>query len=125
MAASALLLLAAALAGIPHQQAVDAAPMKKYQVYVTLVDVPANAPDLIVNGTINRSGALSQGVTVSSPAEGDTAKLVFRVPSGVEVVSLIVCGTQTINPDINDCVLVPIPIKEGSGPIRVNLAYPT
>ena len=48
LAIIAVFFLAAALITIPYQnQVANAAPGKKYQVYVTLTGVPANADDFV------------------------------------------------------------------------------
>ncbi len=91
---------------------------------MTLIDVPDNAEDLIMNATLNRDRAFYQEEIVSSPTEGDTVKFVFTVPSGTSIVDLIACATQQANPDINNCDQHFLPSKV-SGPIRVclSLAY--
>jgi hypothetical protein len=114
------------LVTLPYQnQVANAAPAtKKYQVYVTLIDVPANAEDLIVNGTIGGpTFADYQEVTVSSPTSGDTVKLVFTVPYGTQVNnSFYICARQAIS-GIDSCELESLPSK-GSSPVRVDYTYP-
>jgi hypothetical protein len=126
LAISAAIFVTAALVTLPYQsQVAEAAPMKKYQVYVTLTGpVPANADNLVMNATLNRAFALTQETTVSSPSEGDVVKFVFTVPSGTNIVDLVVCGAQQGSPELSDCNLYSLPSK-GGGPIRVNFAYPT
>jgi len=125
LAVIAVIFVTAALVTLPYQsQVANAAPMKKYQVYVTLTGVPANADNLVMNATLNRAFALTQETTVSSPSEGDVVKFVFTVPSGTNIVDLVVCGAQQGSPELSDCNLYSLPSK-GGGPIRVNFAYPT
>jgi hypothetical protein len=125
LAVIAVIFVTAALVTLPYQsQVANAAPMKKYQVYVTLTGVPANADNLVMNATLNRAFALTQETTVSSPSEGDVVKFVFTVPSGTNVVDLVVCGAQQASPELSDCNLYSLSSK-GGGPIRVNFAYPT
>jgi hypothetical protein len=125
LAISAAIFVTAALVTLPYQsQVANAAPMKKYQVYVTLTGVPANADNLVMNATLNRAFALTQETTVSSPSEGDVVKFVFTVPSGTNIVDLVVCGAQQGSPELSDCNLYSLSSK-GGGPIRVNFAYPT
>jgi len=125
LAIIAVIFVTAALVTLPYQsQVANAAPMKKYQVYVTLTGVPANADNLVMNATLNRAFALTQETTVSSPSEGDVVKFVFTVPSGTNIVDLVVCGAQQGSPELSDCNLYSLPSK-GGGPIRVNFAYPT
>jgi hypothetical protein len=121
-AITAVIFVAAALVTLPYQtQVANAAlPAKKYQVYVTLAGVPANAGELEVNATINRNDYDAE--IVSSPTNGDTVK--FTIPGPVSSLGLIVCGTQVASPEFNDCALYPVPSKP-SGPIRVDFAYPT
>ena len=125
LAIMAVIFVAAALASLPYQnQVANAAPAgKKYQVYVTLTCVPANADNLLVNATLNRA-FFTSNTLVSSPSTGDTVKFVITVPSGTSINDLIVCGTQQANPTINDCDIHTFTSKV-SGPIRVNFAYPT
>jgi hypothetical protein len=101
---------------------VAAAPMTNYKIWVTLTNVPAGADDLIVNATIDRSGALSQETTVTSPSEGDVVKFSFKVPPS-STHSAIIGGTQANSPEINSCDVIPLPTK-GGGPIRVDFSYP-
>jgi hypothetical protein len=126
LAIIAVIFVTAALVTLPYQsQVANAAPMKKYQVYVTLTGpVPANAENLVMNATLNRAFALTQETTVSSPSEGDIVKFVFTVPSGTNIVDLVVCGAQQGSPELSDCNVYSLPSK-GGGPIRVNFAYPT
>jgi len=98
--------------------------MKKYQAYVTLTGVPANAEALEVNATLNRNGAILQEQIVSSPSEGDTLKFVFTVPSGTNIVDFIVCANLQSNLAIFNCDQHFFSGKV-SGPIRVDFAYPT
>jgi hypothetical protein len=98
--------------------------MKKYQAYVTLTGVPANAEALKVNATLNRDGAILQEKIVPSPSEGDTLKFVFTVLSGTNLIDFIVCANLQSNLDIFNCDQHFFNGKV-SGPIRVNLAYPT
>ena len=115
----------AVLASLPYQnQVANAAPSgKKYQVYITLTGVPANADNLYMNVSLNRASASSFETTVSSPFEGQTLKFVLTVSSG-NVQNLIIYGEQVANPDANDFDLHTFTGKV-SGPIRVNFAYPT
>ncbi|MBD0360840.1 MAG: hypothetical protein ICV56_09045 [Nitrososphaeraceae archaeon] len=125
LAIIAVVFVSAALVTLPYQsQVANAAPMKRYQVYVTLTGVPANADNLVMNATLNRAFTFNQETTVSSPSEGDVVKFVFRVPSETNIVDLVVCGAQQGNPELVDCNLYSLPSK-GGGPIRVNFAYPT
>ncbi len=125
----AVIFVTAALVTLPYQnQVADAAPpAKRYQVYVTLTDVPTNAEDLIVNVTISRgfgSVVQPQITTVTSPSEGDdVGKFVFRVPSGSNEDSVRVCG-NTDDFSVSSCELYPLP-SQGGGPIRVDYSYPT
>jgi len=125
LAIIAVIFVTAALVTLPYQsQVANAAPMKKYQVYVTLTGVPANADNLLMNATLNRAFALTQETTVTSPSEGDVVKFVVTVPSGRNIVDLVVCRAQQGSPELSDCNLYSLPSK-GGGPIRVNFAYPT
>ncbi len=125
LAIMAVIFVATTLISLPYQnQVANAAPMKRYQAYVTLTGVPANAEALEVNATLNRDGAILQEKIVSSPSEGDTLKFVFRVPSGTNLIDFIVCANLQSNPDIFNCDQHFLPSKL-SGPIRVDLAYPT
>jgi hypothetical protein len=125
LAIIAVIFVTAALVTLPYQsQVANAAPMKKYQVYVTLTGVPTNADNLVMNATLNRAFALTQETTVSSPSEGDVVKFLFTVPSGTNIVDLVVCGAQQGSPELSDCNLYSLSSK-GGGPIRVNFAYPT
>ena len=126
----AVIFVAAALFTLPYQnQIANAAPSsKKYQVYVTLTGVPANAPDVEVNASIMRMPFFvtvsNYGIeTVTSPSNGDTVKFVFTVPAGSNENSVFVCSTQVNNPDLNDCDVHSLPSKV-SGPIRLEDTYP-
>ena len=122
---SAVIFVIAALVTLPYQtQVANAAPLKTYRAYVTLTGVPANAEALEVNATLNRNGAILQEQIVSSPSEGDTLKLVFTVPSGTNIIDFSVCANLQSDPDIFNCDQHFFNGKV-SGPIRVNLAYPT
>lgn len=124
----AVTFVTAALVSLPYQtQVANAAPGKKYQVYVTLTGVPANAEDLEMNVTIIRlpffvSVSETQIKTVSSPSEGETVKFVLTVPAGSNENNVFVCGTR-VPSGINDCEVEPLPSK-GGGPIRVDYTYP-
>ena len=112
------------LVTLPYQnQVANAAPAtKKYQVYVTLIDVPANAEDLIVNASIGTATiGYFQEKTVSSPSEGDIVKFVFKV-AGDNAIGGYICGRQAIS-GIDSCQQYSVPSK-GSGPIRVDYTYP-
>jgi hypothetical protein len=129
VAIMAVIFVTAALVTLPYQnQVANAAPAaKKYQVYVTLIGVPANAEDLIMNVTIIRlpffvSVSETQIKTVSSPSEGETVKFVLTVPAGSNETNVFVCGTR-VPSGINDCEVEPLPSK-GGGPIRVDFTYP-
>jgi hypothetical protein len=125
LAIIAVIFVTAVLVSLPYQnQVANAAPMKRYQAYVTLTDVPANAEALEVNATLNRDGAILQEQIVSSPSEGDTLKFVFKVPSGTSIIEFDVCANLQSDPDIFNCDQHFFNGKV-SGPIRVNLAYPT
>lgn len=125
LAITAVIFVATALVTLPYQNQVASAapPGKKYQVYVTLTGVPANADNLLVNASINRA-FFTSNTLVSSPSTGDTVKFVIIVSSGTNIRDLFVCGTQESDPDINDCDIHTFTSKV-SGPIRVNFAYPT
>jgi len=119
----------AALVTLPYQnQVANAAPSsKKYQVYVTLTGVPANAEDLEVNATIIRMPfsvqvSETQIKTVTSPTNGDTVKFVFKVPAGSNENNVLVCG-NTFDLSLSTCEVEPLPTK-GGGPIRVDYTYP-
>ena len=119
----------AALVTLPYQnQVANAAPSsKKYQVYVTLTGVPANAEDLEVNATIIRMPFFvqvseTQIKTVTSPTNGDTVKFVFKVPAGSNENNVLVCG-NTFDLSLSTCEVEPLPTK-GGGPIRVDYTYP-
>ena len=130
LAVIAVIFVTAALVTLPYQSQVAnaAAPAKKYQVYVTLTGVPANAEDLEMNVTIMRlpffvAVSETQIKTVSSPSEGETVKFVLTVPSGSNENNVFVCGTR-VPSGINDCEVEPLPSK-GGGPIRVEYTYPS
>ena len=119
----------AALVTLPYQnQVANAAPSsKKYQVYVTLTGVPANAEDLEVNATIIRMPfsvqvSETQIKTVTSPTNGDTVKFVLTVPAGSNENNVLVCG-NTFDLSLSTCEVEPLPTK-GGGPIRVDYTYP-
>ena len=124
--AVAVIFVTAALVTLPYQnQLANAAPPgKKYQVYVTLTGVPANADNLVLNATLNRALASSDETIVSSPSEGDTVKFVLTLASGTNIHDLIVCGAQEANPLFVDCDQHLFTGKV-NGPIRVNFPYPT
>src|SRR5215207_7872610 len=95
LAVIAVIFVTAALVTLPYQsQVANAAPMKKYQIVVTLTSVPANAEDLNIYANItNASSELdSQEKIVSSPSEGDVVKFVLTAPSG-SATGFSVCGT--------------------------------
>ncbi len=80
----ALVIFVTALLTMPYQnQVANAASTKRYQIYVTLTGVPANAEELVVNATLFGPNyfAVYQEKTVSSPSEGEVVKLVFKVPA--------------------------------------------
>jgi hypothetical protein len=122
----AVIFVTATLISLPYQnQVANAAPPgKKYQVYVTLTGVPANADNLELNATLNRAPASSDETIVSSPSEGDTVKFVLTLAPGTSIHDLIVCGAQQTNPDTVDCDQHFFTGKV-SGPIRVDFEYPT
>jgi len=128
LAVIAVIFVSAALVTLPYQsQVANAAPTKKYQVYVTLTGVPANAEDLILNVTIMRlpffvSVSETQIKTVSSPSEGETVKFVLTVPAGSNENNVLVCG-NTSDLRLSSCEVEPLPSK-GGGPIRVDYTYP-
>jgi hypothetical protein len=98
--------------------------MKRYQIYVTLTDVPANAEDLIMNATLGGPNSIySQFKTVSTPSEGEVVKFVFKVPSGGGETGGFICGEQATS-GISSCEQYSLP-STGSGPIRVDYSYPT
>src|ERR671922_1296678 len=131
LAIIAVIFVTAALVTLPYQnQVANAAPTKTYQIYVTLIGVPANAEDLIMNATIIRGPFIAvsetQIKTVSSPSEGETIRFAFKVPSGSNEDSVFICGTRATS-GINDCDRVPLPPGgKGGSPIRVevNFTYP-
>src|SRR5919112_5573790 len=114
--------LATALITLPYQnQVANAAPMKRYQIYVTLIGVPANAEDLIVNASIMRMPGFSvvgqaEPTTVSSPSGGEVLKFAVKVPSGSNENSIFVCS-NTSDFRLSDCELYSLPSKV-SGPIK-------
>jgi hypothetical protein len=119
----------AALVTLPYQnQVANAAPSsKKYQVYMTLTGVPANAEDLEVNATIIRMPFFVivsnfPVETVTSPTNGDTVKFVLTVPAGSNENNVLVCG-NTFDLRLSTCEVEPLPTK-GGGPIRVDYTYP-
>jgi hypothetical protein len=125
LAILAVTFVTAALVTLPYQnQVANAAPMKKYQIYVTLIGVPANAEDLVVNATIFGPNYFAgyQETTVSSPSEGDTVKFVFKVPAGGNENSFYICGRQAPS-TTSSCELHSLP-STGGGPIRVDYTYP-
>jgi hypothetical protein len=128
LAITALIVVAATLISLPYQSQVAnaAPPAKKYQVYVTLTDVPANADDLIVNATMLTSGNCCFGnfpeEEVSSPTNGDTVKFVLTLPRGSNELSVLVCG-NTEDFSVSNCEEYPLPSK-GGGPIRLEYPYP-
>jgi hypothetical protein len=128
LAVIVVIFLTAALVTLPYQnQVANAAPAtKKYQFFVTLTDVPANAEDLKMNVTVTQgpgSPIAWQIKTVSSPSEGEVVKFVVKVPSGSNEDSFYVCGMQ-VNSHINSCEYHSLPSTEGGGPIRVDYTYP-
>ena len=132
LATIAVIFVTAALVTLPYQNQVAnaAPPTNKYQIYVTLIGVPANAEDLIMNATIIRGQFIAvsetQIKTVSSPSEGETIRFAFKVPSGSNEDSVFICGTRATS-GINDCDRVPLPPGgKGGSPIRVevNFTYP-
>jgi hypothetical protein len=129
LAITALIVVVATLISLPYQSQVAnaAPPAKKYQVYVTLTDVPANAEDLEVNATILRMPDFIivsnfPGDTVTSPSNGDTVKFVLTVPRGSNENSVFVCG-NTDDFSVSNCKVYPLPSK-GGGPIRLEFPYP-
>ena len=129
LAILAVTFVTAALVTLPYQnQVANAAPSsKKYQVYVTLTGVPANAEDLEVNATIIRMPFFvqvseTQIKTVTSPTNGDTVKFVLTVPAGSNENNVLVCG-NTFDLSLSTCEVEPLPTK-GGGPIRVDYTYP-
>jgi hypothetical protein len=122
----AVIFVTAALVTLPYQnQVANAAPMKKYQFFVTLTGVPANAEDLIMNATVTQGFAPInwQIKTVSSPFEGQVVKFVVKVPSGGNEDSFFICGKR-VNSGINSCEHHSLPSTGGGGPIRVDYTYP-
>ncbi len=129
LAITALIFVAAALISLPYQNQVAnaAPPSKKYQVYVTLTDVPANAEDLEVNATIIRMPFFVivsnfPVETVTNPSNGDTVKFVLTVPAGSNETDVLVCG-NTFDFSVSNCIVYPLPSK-GGGPIRLEFPYP-
>jgi hypothetical protein len=127
LATIAVIFVTAALVTLPYQnQVANAAPAtKKYQFFVTLTDVPANAEDLTMNVTVTQGFVpiAWQIKTVSSPSEGEVVKFVVKVPSGSNEDSFFVCGMQ-VNSHINSCEHHALPSTGGGGPIRVDYTYP-
>jgi hypothetical protein len=126
LAISAVIFVTAALVSLPYQnQVANAAPAKRYQIIVTLTDVPAGAEDLEVNATIFGPGYIdAQEETVSSPSEGDVVSFVFRVPSVNNVDRVSVCG-NTEDFTLSSCEPSLSLPSQGSKPIRVDYSYPT
>ena len=126
LAISAVIFVTAALVSLPYQnQVANAAPTKRYQIIVTLTDVPAGAEDLEVNATIFGPGYIAaQETIVSSPSEGDVVSFVFRVPSGNNVDRVSVCG-NTEDFTLSSCEPSLSLPTQGSKPIRVDYSYPT
>jgi hypothetical protein len=129
LAITALIFVAATLISLPYQSQVAnaAPPSKKYQVYVTLTDVPTDAEDLEVNATIIRMPFFvivsnSPVETVTSPSNGDTVKFVLTVPAGSNENNVLVCG-NTSDFSVSNCKVYPLPSK-GGGPIRLEFPYP-
>lgn len=128
-AAVLAVILVSALVAVPFQDQVAnaAPPTKKYQVYVTLTNVPVNALDLSVNATIIRSPFIAVSntpvETVTSPTSGDTVKFVLSVEAGSNETHVFVCG-NTLDFSVSDCTLYPLPSKK-NGPIRLEFLYPT
>jgi hypothetical protein len=128
LAITAVIFVTAALVTLPYQyQVANAAPMKRYQIYVTLIGVPANAEDLIVNASIMRMPGFSvvgqaEPTTVSSPSGGEVLKFAVKVPSGSNENSIFVCS-NTSDFRLSDCELYSLPSKV-SGPIKVDYTYP-
>ncbi len=111
----------AVLVTSPYQnQVANAAAGKKYQFYVTLTGVPANAEDLIMNVTIDRSWYDIK--TVSSPTNGETVKFVVTVPLQTNPSQYFVCG-NTADFRLSSCEPHTFSSK-GGGPIRVDYTYP-
>jgi hypothetical protein len=126
LATIAVIFVTAALVTLPYQnQVANAAPMKKYQFFVTLIGVPANAEDLIMNATVTQGFAPInwQIKTVSSPSEGQVVKFVVKVPSGGNEDSFFICGKRATS-GINSCEHHSLPSTGGGGPIRVDYTYP-
>jgi hypothetical protein len=128
LAITAVIIVSAVLVTLPYQnQVANAAPTRKYNVDVTLTDVPANAGDLIMNVTIIRSPLFipvseTQIKTVSSPSDGDTVNFAFRVPAGSNENSVAVCG-NTADFTLSACDIHSLPSKPGNSPIRMNVDY--
>jgi hypothetical protein len=126
LATIAVIFVTAALVSLPYQnQVANAAPAKRYQIIVTLTDVPAGAEDLEVNATIFGPGYIdAQEETVSNPSEGDVVRFVFRVPSENTVDRVSVCG-NTEDFAESSCEPSQSLPSQGSKPIRVEYSYPT
>ena len=125
----AVISVTAVLISLPYQSlSANAAPAgKKYQVYVTLTNVPTNAGGVLVNASLSSSAGIffSGNTLVSSPSTGDTVKFVITVPSGASIGLLTDCATQQANyPNIVNCDSHQFTSKV-TGPIRVDLEYPT
>jgi hypothetical protein len=127
LATIAVIFVTAALVTLPYQnQVANAAPMKKYQFFVTLRSVPANAEDLIMNATVTQGFVPInwQIKTVSSPSEGEVVKFAVKVPPGSNEDSFFICGMRA-NSGINSCEHHLLPSTGGGGgPIRVDYTYP-
>jgi hypothetical protein len=126
LAITAVIFVTAALVTLPYQnQVANAAPMKKYQFFVTLTGVPANAEDLRMNATVTQGFVPInwQIKTVSSPSEGEVVKFVVKVPSGGNEDSFFICGMR-VDSGINRCDHHSLPTTGGGGPIRVDYTYP-
>jgi hypothetical protein len=124
---TAVIFVTAALVTLPYQnQVANAAPMKKYQFFVTLKGVPAtNAEDLIMNATVTQGFAPInwQIKTVSNPFEDQVVKFVVKVPSGGNEDSFFICG-ERVDSGINRCDHHLLSSTGGGGPIRVDYTYP-
>lgn len=117
LAITALIFVAATLISLPYQnQVANAAPTKRYQIIVTLTNVPPNTGDLIMNVSIRGpSNAFFDFETVSSPSSGDVVKFVIRVPAESNENSVRVCS-NTADFTLSWCDSPPL----SNGPIRVN-----
>jgi hypothetical protein len=124
----AVIFVIAALVALPYQNQVAnaAPPMKRYQIFITLTGVPANAENLVMNITLTQGFASTgdrQFQLVSSPSEGEVVKFVFKVPSGGSEDSFLACASLTPS-GINSCEHYLLPSTGGGGPIRVDYPYP-